>query len=377
MNICLTVNSSPWSRFKGGGQIAVHQLATALTQQGHSVHVIYSKEPGETIYADTQYRIHWARHFNFATLNLNIFSFAWVLWKLVSRERFDLIHGNAEEAFFFSFIARVFSVRYVFTSHAPFIPKTAFWGGLFHPFLLLKRLNSYLLRSAAKRADMIFTFSQFSKNLVVNGLGPKFEKRVHVVIPGVDPHWFQTEHCPSSQPELIFWGRLEDEKGIPELLRAMERVKISHPGIVLHLIGEGNQENVYQNQAKKLGLSDQVLFHGWKEPSQIRTLASKCWVGIFPSRIESFGLTVVEAMAAGLPVIATTAGALPEIVENDHTGILVSIKNPSHLGDAIIKLLTQSWLRPKLSQSGCNAVRQKYSWNHTANTLATFYAKHD
>ena len=84
-----------------------------------------------------------------------------------------------------------------------------------------------------------------------------------------------------------------------------------------------------------------------------------------------------EAMAAGLPVIATTAGALPEIVENDHTGILVSIKNPSHLGDAIIKLLTQSWLRPKLSQSGCNAVRQKYSWNHTANTLATFYAKHD
>ena len=196
MKICLTVNSSPWSRFKGGGQIAVHHLATALSQKGHDVHVIYSKNPEEIIDIKTDYTVHWARHFNLATLNLNIFSFPGVLWGLASRERFEIIHGNSEEALFFSLIARVFRARYVFTSHAPFIPKTGFWGGLLHPVFFLKRLNSYFLRSAAKGAQMIFTFSQFSKNLVVEGLGPKFERRVHVVAPGINAEWFESKRNP-------------------------------------------------------------------------------------------------------------------------------------------------------------------------------------
>ena len=62
--------------FKGGGQIAVHFLASALSDLGHEVHVIYSKQPSEKIKICTNYNIHWVRHFNVATINLNIFSFA-------------------------------------------------------------------------------------------------------------------------------------------------------------------------------------------------------------------------------------------------------------------------------------------------------------
>ncbi|PIQ97284.1 MAG: hypothetical protein COV67_04960, partial [Nitrospinae bacterium CG11_big_fil_rev_8_21_14_0_20_56_8] len=100
MKICLTVNSSPWSRFKGGGQLAVHHLACAFARKGQEVHVVYSRTAGENPEVRVPYRIHWVRHFNCATLNLNIFSYARALEILCPRHRFDIVHGNAEESFF-------------------------------------------------------------------------------------------------------------------------------------------------------------------------------------------------------------------------------------------------------------------------------------
>ena len=74
MKICLTINSSPWSKFKGGGQLAVHHLACALSEKGHEVHALYSKYPDEHFEVEIPYKVHWAQHHDFATINLNIFS---------------------------------------------------------------------------------------------------------------------------------------------------------------------------------------------------------------------------------------------------------------------------------------------------------------
>ena len=72
MKICLTIYSSPWSAFKGGGQLAVHHLACALQKIGHQVHVLYSKNPNEKIVQSVPYTIHWVRHFEFSAFNLNL-----------------------------------------------------------------------------------------------------------------------------------------------------------------------------------------------------------------------------------------------------------------------------------------------------------------
>ncbi|MEC7640849.1 MAG: glycosyltransferase family 4 protein, partial [Nitrospinota bacterium] len=125
MKICFTVNSSPWSKFKGGGQITVHHLASAISGKGHEVHVLYSKCRSERVKPpEVNYRIHWVRHFNMATINLNIFSFAQTLSALAAQENFNIIHGNSEEAFFSSGVCRKHYVACFFTSHAPFIPRT-------------------------------------------------------------------------------------------------------------------------------------------------------------------------------------------------------------------------------------------------------------
>ncbi|MBC8286951.1 MAG: glycosyltransferase family 4 protein, partial [Nitrospinae bacterium] len=219
MKICLTIYSSPWSEFAGGGQIAVHHLACALQRLGHDVHVLYSKSHGEKISAKPPYTLHWTTHFHCATLNFDIFSFARALKRLMKWERFDIVHGNAEEAFFFSDIAGDFKAGYLFTSHANMIPETGIIRGMLRPLTFLKNLNNYLLRSSAYNASRVITFSEFSKKLVLKGLRNKKGKRVIVVPPGIDPSWFEVKRSCEDSKDLVLWGRMADQKGIHELLR--------------------------------------------------------------------------------------------------------------------------------------------------------------
>lgn len=373
MKICLTVNSSPWSKFKGGGQIAVHHLASAISRKGHEVHVLYSKCPGEPVTPpDVNYKIHWVRHYNFATLNLNIFSFAQTLSPLAARENFDIIHGNAEEAFFAAGICRKTNAACFFTSHAPFIPRTGIAGALVNPIFLLKRLNAYLLRAAANNAEQIITFSNFSKNLMTDGLGPESQNKVHVILPGIDPTWADVTRDPQPNDQLVFWGRMEDEKGIPELLQAFSKVTQRHPEIQLHLAGEGNRYNAYKQQTRKLGLAGNTVFHGWLDTAGIQRLAAKSLAGIFPSRIESFGLATAEAQAAGLPVICTNAGALPETVQDGINGTVVPTGDVEQLSDAMLSLLADATQHEEMARN----TRQpgKYSWDNTAEKLLALYA---
>ncbi|MBI4389694.1 MAG: glycosyltransferase family 4 protein [Nitrospinae bacterium] len=374
MKICLTVNSSPWSRFKGGGQIAVHFLASALAGLGHDVTVIYSKSPGENVVPPpVPYRIVWARHFNVATINLNILSFAWELWRLTGKERFDAIHGNAEEAFFFARIASARGAAFFFTSHSPCIPATGFLGGLRRPIHFLKNLNFYLLRAAAGGARRVIVFSRFSKSLVVAGLGNDWEGRVSVVHPGVDPSWFEVKREPASRPDLLFWGRLEEEKGVVEFLRALRYVAAQIPDVRLTLVGEGNAAGKCKRLARELEIADKAVFAGWQDILEIQELAGKSRVGIFPSHVESFGLAVAEAMAAGLPVIATRAGALPEIVDDGVTGTLTPVGDVTALAQAIAAALDNPGECRRMADRGRELMRGKYSWDAAARTVAELY----
>ncbi len=372
MKICLSVNSSPWSRFKGGGQIAVHFLASALTDLGHEVHVIYSKQPGEKVEASANYHIHWVRHFNVATINLNIFSFGLKAWRLTRKYKFDVFHGNAEEACLFRWVCSKTTIQ-VFTSHAPFIPKTGILKALLSPVFFLKNVNFYLLRQAAANADHLIAFSEFSRGLISNGLGEASLGCIQVVSPGIDPSWFKVDRNSDSCEGIIFWGRLEDEKGVPELLAAMELVQKHRGPTCLNLIGEGNQEIVYRNQVKKLGLN--VNFLGWKLPEEIQKLASRSELGVFPSRIESFGLAVAEAQAANLPVVCTEAGALTEIVEKGVTGRVVPPQSPEELAEAILDALENKKRSDKMAQLGRERAKKRFSWEIAAKNTAEIYKK--
>jgi glycosyltransferase involved in cell wall biosynthesis len=373
MKICLTIYSSPWSEFAGGGQIAVHHLACALQRMGHDVHVLYSKSHGEKISEKPPYTLHWATHFHCATLNFDIFSFARALKRLMKWEQFDIIHGNAEEAYFASDIARNSKAGYLFTSHANMILETGIVHGMLRPLTFLKNLNNYLLRSSAFKASRVITFSEFSKKLVLKGLRKKKGKRVIVVSPGIDPSWFESQRQAEGSKDLVLWGRMEEQKGIPELLRALREVAQRIPEVRLHLIGEGNMTESYRKQARDLGVQDRVSFHGWMSVDAIQEFISKCAVGVFPSRVESFGLSMAEAMGAGLPIIATRVGALPEFIEDGVTGTLVSPGNIPALYRAILEKLENPDRAKALADAGRETVLLRFSWDQAARGMTEIY----
>jgi glycosyltransferase involved in cell wall biosynthesis len=166
---------------------------------------------------------------------------------------------------------------------------------------------------------------------------------------------------------------MEDQKGIPELLRTLKEVIGRVPEVRLHLIGEGNMTEPYRQQAKDLGVMDRVVFHGWMEVEAIQKFISQCAIGVFPSRIESFGLSMAEAMGAGLPIIASRVGALPEFIEDGVTGTLVPPGNIPALYRAILEKLENPDRAQALADSGKEMVHQRFSWDQSAQKTTEIY----
>ena len=374
MNICLTVNSSPWSSFKGGGQIAVHYLATYLAKNNCNVWVIYTGNSRRQIPSSLNYNAIFARHFNIATLNLNIFSVAFQAFKLSRKVHIDIIHGNGEEAFFFPFIKKIARSKFVLTSHSPFIPKTGIIKALRYPIRLLKRLNFYLFRTAVIKADLLFTYSDFSKRLVKDGIHDEYNKEIKTISPGVDQSWFNvTIKKKDKFSDLLYFGRIEYEKGIDILLKSFAHALQKFPGLKLQLIGEGNYMDLSKRLCKELGVNNNVIFYGWKGKIEIQKIMSNCNLCILPSRIESFGLTIAEAMAAGIPVISTRAGAIPEIMKDGETGRLVPSEDIESLTRAIIFALENIEKMQNRTKTAQEKAKKDFSWDSAVKKHIEIY----
>jgi len=245
--------------------------------------------------------------------------------------------------------------------------------GMLSPISFLKTINNYLLRSSALNASRVITFSEFSRRLVTKGLGQEKQKNIMVVSPGIDASWLEVKRQAEGSKDLVLWGRMEEQKGIPELLRTLKEVAARIPEAHLHLIGEGHMTETYRKQAEGLGVIEQVTFHGWMDVDAIQQFISKCAVGVFPSRIESFGLSMAEAMGAGLPIVATQVGALPEFIEDGVTGRLVPPGNIPALYRAILEKLENPKYSATLANAGRERVRERFSWDQAAHKMTDIY----
>lgn len=374
MNICLTVNSSPWSFFKGGGQIAVHYLAKHLVKNNCKVWVIYTGKRTELGPSSLNYTAIFARHFDIKTLNLNIFSVAFEVFKLNKKVHLDIIHGNGEEAFFFPYLRKLTNSEFILTSHSPFMPQTGILLAMKNLLQMLKRLNFYLLRTAAIHSDKIITYSNFSKKLVKNGIGTKFKSKVETIAPGIDSSWFKLNMSNKvNLQNLLYFGRIEHEKGIDILIKAFANLLIEFPFLNLHIVGDGNYKSFSHKICKELGAENNIIFYGWKEKNEIQKIMSRCDLCLLPSRIESFGLTIVEAMAGGIPVISTKAGAIPEIIDDRETGILVPPEDIRALINAISFALKNTGEMQRMAKSARKKVKQLFSWDLTAKKHIEIY----
>jgi glycosyltransferase involved in cell wall biosynthesis len=151
---------------------------------------------------------------------------------------------------------------------------------------------------------------------------------------------------------LLAVASLDHWKGLDVLLRAVALLHEDFPALRLELAGEGPERGALEALARSLGIADSVVFAGFLDRMSLTRSLERCTAFVLPSRSEPFGIAVVEALAAGAPVVASRVGGIPEIITDGHNGLLVPPENPAALADALRTILSAPDLRSRLSEAG-------------------------
>ncbi|CAA9892064.1 Glycosyltransferase family 4 protein [Candidatus Methylobacter favarea] len=191
----------------------------------------------------------------------------------------------------------------------------------------------------------------------------------------------KAQYKKNAGPLLIFVGRLVDEKGVEDFIRAIGLVKTKLPELSALIIGQGQDREAFERLTKSLNLDQIITFTGWIDPEKIQDYLSIADIFIGPSRIsesgwkEAQGLTFLEAMAANTPVIATRTGGITDFIIDGETGLLVKERCPEEIAVAIEKIILQPDLMGKLQENAYLKVIHEYSREISANNFSNLYGK--
>jgi len=204
------------------------------------------------------------------------------------------------------------------------------------------------------------------------------EGKLRTIANGVEVERFQ-----GAQPSLKsssstfsvvgFVGRLVPGKGADVLLRAAPRVLSRYPNSRFMLVGDGPARQELESLASQLGVTDRVLFAGVRE--DMPQVYGSFDLLVLPSLCEAMPMCVLEAMAAGKPVIATRVGAVPKLIEDDKTGMLIEPGDVAGLSAAILKLLEAPERAQRLGKNGQARATEQFSADAMAREYAHLYAE--
>lgn len=168
-------------------------------------------------------------------------------------------------------------------------------------------------------------------------------------------------------------GRLRWEKGVHVLITAFAEVVSKIPEAMLVVVGDGPDREKLQAQTNELGISSNIIWLGWKTQKEAFQIYGLIDVIAMPSLFEGFGLTAVEAMAAGVPVVATDVDGLSEIIDSGQSGILTNVDDSSSIASEIIRILSKPDLRYKLSKAGPIHAKHYFSLNNYKESILSAY----
>jgi glycosyltransferase involved in cell wall biosynthesis len=190
-----------------------------------------------------------------------------------------------------------------------------------------------------------------------------------VVIPNaIDPDAFgrstiaMNPPAPPAPYPIGFVGRLDEVKRVPQLVRQLSVLHQTFPArpVHLHIFGEGDQRQRIEDEIRALHLSKQVTMHG--QIDRPHEALQQIGLLVLPSLAEGFGLVLIEAMAAGVPVVATDVPGIRDVVDHERTGLLVPRSAGIELAFGIMRLIEETSLRRRLIENGLREVRERFSW---------------
>jgi MMP alpha-(1->4)-mannosyltransferase len=230
-------------------------------------------------------------------------------------------------------------------------------------------------KRVARRVPRILTVSESSKRDIVEQMGVS-PGQLAVVPIGVDDAVFRPRPEIARVPGRIMTTASADVplKGLLPLLEAIAKLRVERPEVHLVVVGRLREDSPAAAAIDRLGLRGAVDFAAGVSEQRIVELYAQAQVAVVPSLYEGFSLPAVEAMACGVPLVATTGGALPEVVGTDgETGLLVAPGDPGALANGLERVLADPSLAERLAAAARRRVLERYTWPACASATAEHY----
>jgi glycosyltransferase involved in cell wall biosynthesis len=290
----------------------------------------------------------------------------------------DIIHSQwlIPQGLSGAICSRIFSIPHVSTIHSSEIT-----------FIQRYQVAQWIARFIIKNTDTLTSVSthRLDELFQVDGISSEKPRIQKMVVPnGVDENFF-FYHRTNLEKELIkevftllFVGRLIDIKGIQYLILAIPLINRRFPNIKLLIIGSGSQKEKLIRKVAELGLDRNISFIGQIQPNKLPGYYAAADIVVFPSITDDYGFTeglpvvVLEALAAGRPIVASRIPGVCEIIEDGINGLLVDEKSPEQIADAVIRLIDDKTLYNQIRQQAQKSA-EKYNWKHVSKQYLDLY----
>jgi glycosyltransferase involved in cell wall biosynthesis len=345
----------------GGAQRYVFELATAMSREGHDVTVLCG---GQGILAD-KLRAENIRVIPLFSLQRDISiakeirSFIQIL-DILRKEQPDVFHVNsAKMGGLGSLAGRLMGAKkIIFTGHGwAFNEPRPSWQ---------KALIKFFTWLTILCAHMTICVSEKTKKDVAGW--PLVKNKLTVIHNGISPFELSQREDITFTVGII--AELHNIKGLDILLRAWSKFIKNHSAKLV-ITGEGEERKNLENMASNLGVSDSVTFKGFVGNAQ--SLLSNFDIFCLPSRSEALPYTLLEAGLAGLPVITTTVGGIPEIIESGINGVLIPPDDSETLFSSLILLAEDEGLRKRLGTNLKASIQENFSFEKMARKTFVLY----
>ena len=343
----------------GGGERHLADLSRALVELGHEVYA--AAVPGSPLWAELSF-LPPDRRLELSRINYpkNVTSLA----KFARAHEIEVVHAHAARDYHLAALAVKLAVslgarsRLVLTRHVLFP---------------LRNINKPLLKGAAR---VIAVSQAVAESLRQNGVIES--SKITVVHNGIDIDRFERPIVGNNDSRVVIGtvGHLAPIKGHDIFVRAAALISARRQDVQFVVIGEDkspekDHRKSLENLVSELGLKGIVTMPGWRD--DMPAMLSSLTVFVSAARSEPFGLAIVEAMAAGLPIVATASEGALEIIEDGHTGKLVPVEDHEALAQAINTLLDNPAERERLARNAHLAARERFSLARMARDTEQVY----
>lgn len=367
MRVLFIQNVAPGDSRAFGGQRIHHELTRAMADLGHDARALFLTPDGAL--PALPYPA-WAVR-ETGRLRLDTRAVARALPVIFDEWTPEVLYAAAGEAAVACEWARG-RCTVVATSHHYDPPDLTSGPSILQPIAWLselRRLQRFRLeRRMLRAADLVLATSEFGARALKarDYLDPN--QATPVLLNGVADEWFTPEQ-PSEAPGVgpqgfLFVGRMDAQKGVDVLIAAQARREGSWP---VTLVGGGWMEEEYRRLVRDAML-DSVRFLGAVDHADVRSAAADYNAFVLPSRAENCPLVLLEAMAAGLAIVSTNVGGIPELVSDGESALLVAPEDPIALGRAMDRVEAEGDLRLRLARAG-REIAEEQRWTKVATRL--------